>query len=1154
MLKNKITAAFLGLALCLPVVLISAPTAQAQDIRIYTPGTGNVPTSNKPPLVVLTLDLSILQLTDKLPVVGGVLGDLGGPLSGVTDALHKLDITSDQGLLARLDILRLLLYQVLKQLVGLRVAIVVPYGVEDSLDVRQLAARKGTTPNEILANRGYSLDGVVDTLGLAGCELAERLGDSCGLVGGILGGLGDLLNAHQLSELNLKGLDLSGFPNKEVITERSAAIIFSTGNSAILGTQLDDRVKNVVNLVNNVVEGVGEYQNLTFAVDFRAVDVYNELVNYLDGGTKPSSTTLTAANVLDGNGEYISPLQNCANTTVHVINVLLSQPVDSTTFASKTDGAGANDFDYGKLYSLTSSYLVAGPEGGGVLNIVQNALGSATTLIGSTTGLSFLAGGTVRATAIRENLDISGSLSGAQVVQNRLAGGSRPLYAGGFFYQSSNKTRIWAGSLEKLTLADSDNSPGVDKVEQASGAFTWPGTVKPANDDCSNNSTFPCVYYEDSTHKVANLDLAKVTIKDLATLPGNSTLEAAKQVAWARGYQTRYNRLGEDGYKGLLGFLTSTVGFLTGTLENVLNAVIGFVLPGACSATNGCQHKFLGICYDSAEDWLNSVTDALQDLLGAVGGLLGLDLATCSVPQKNAFAKTRDGMGDILHSDPLAIDYGTPENPDIRIFFGTNTGFLHQFSEDTGYEVWRFAPRATLQHFGEWRTESYQNPHGPYGVDGAPIAYIKNTGDTAIKASEGDKVYLYFGLRRGGKRYYALDVTNPDQKPILVWTINSKDVPGNKFSNLGWTFSMPAIGKAYGDDREKHVVLIFGGGYDKGNDPPAAVGNYPDVDCDTVGSGGGCTDDANDEVGTALYVVNALSGKLIHKFTGGSDYSIKDSIPSAPTAVDTNGDSLLDYVYVGDTGGRAWRADISADNPDNWRMKLIAELGRHDKSKMSDDRRFFHPPDVVRVSNGDYTFRLVVIASGNRAAPLKTQTQNYLYVLIDSKGTEFPIKPDNSLASEELIESKDLLTNVNGKNCSPSCSMLDPKFPHAGWKLKLDTPGEKALSSPITLNGTIVLTTYVPPDPSPNACTPQEGTGKLYAVQLTTGGQAKWSSVSKDIIDPRGIPSTLQYIGSGRFLARGDTGDDDNNNFTVLNVGSQRVWRTYWRTRKSAHW
>ena len=43
--------------------------------------------------------------------------------------------------------------------------------------------------------------------------------------------------------------------------------------------------------------------------------------------------------------------------------------------------------------------------------------------------------------------------------------------------------------------------------------------------------------------------------------------------------------------------------------------------------------------------------------------------------------------------------------------------------------------------------------------------------------ADGDQVYVYFGMRRGGKSYYALDVSDPDD-PKILWRINKGDAGG----------------------------------------------------------------------------------------------------------------------------------------------------------------------------------------------------------------------------------------------------------------------------------------------------------------------------------------------------------------------------------------
>lgn len=118
-----------------------------------------------------------------------------------------------------------------------------------------------------------------------------------------------------------------------------------------------------------------------------------------------------------------------------------------------------------------------------------------------------------------------------------------------------------------------------------------------------------------------------------------------------------------------------------------------------------------------------------------------------------------DIMGDPMHSQPLAIDFGGDGNSNVRIFVGTNHGMLHAF-KDTGSSVeesWAFMPYELLSNVQELRDNSYANGHSVYGIDGSPVSYLERNDSGAIT-----KAWIFFGMRRGGSSYYGFDVTAPD--------------------------------------------------------------------------------------------------------------------------------------------------------------------------------------------------------------------------------------------------------------------------------------------------------------------------------------------------------------------------------------------------------
>ena len=665
-----------------------------------------------------------------------------------------------------------------------------------------------------------------------------------------------------------------------------------------------------------------------------------------------------------------------------------------------------------------------------------------------------------------------------------------------------------------------------------------------------SGSDGPRVYYQSGggtagTLPVASLNIDSATVTDARpALEAEDDLEAAKLIAWARGYETDPDELGEEGYGGLLGFLNGLVNGLTDLIEDLLEATLRGVF---------CNPVFGGL----------------------FGQLLGYN---CDVPSADEPPAKPWVMGDVLHSDPLAIEYGTADDSDIRVFVGTNAGFLHQFRDSpdgqgtfAGQEVWRFSPRAVMDHYRIWRTNSPTAASRPYGVDGAPVAHIEDR-DGIIKAADGDKVRLYFGLRRGGKGYYALDVTSPDSAPTGLWRIEKTD--GGDFDELGLTFSTPRVGSvglaAGGGDARRTPVLVFGGGYDggytgggtplgkdaaSGSDFDAGKSANAAANRDLVGD--------DDDEGNALYVVDAETGELIWKArngnragagrAGGTDVwnhpDLDDGIAAAPTALDTDGDGLLDRIYVGDTGGRVWRADLGDPDPGNRQMAPSTPGISLTQASMRYCAGISPPASTASpILTSSICLASMPRSSrpSNRAAPYNRHTRNHLFVLKDAAALDVDADP---------IEPGDLADfDANCVGDGDCASLLDADFTDMGWSMRLPGSGEKALSAPTTMTGTILFTSYLPPAVDAAACTPQEGTGRLYAVDLRTAEPALddfaadgESSAGGSFYGARGtsmaaagIPGDVRYLAPGVFLG---------SDYSLTQVDHRQIWRTYWRDR-----
>jgi type IV pilus assembly protein PilY1 len=522
---------------------------------------------------------------------------------------------------------------------------------------------------------------------------------------------------------------------------------------------------------------------------------------------------------------------------------------------------------------------------------------------------------------------------------------------------------------------------------------------------------------------------------------------------------------------------------------------------------------------------------------------------------------TRDWLlGDAIHSRPIAINYGartgySNTNPDIRLFMGSNDGFLRQFrntdtvangSGQSGEEVWGFIPRELLSNIqGLADNNGSSNPPNtdgshPYGMDGEVVTLVIDQ-DKDGTIETGDKVYLYSGMRRGGRSYYALDVTDPDS-PELMWSIDNTTTG---FESLGLTFSTPVVTSVRYDGTDKNV-LIFAGGYDTNKDNEIR-------DPDTMGN--------------AIYVVDAVSGALIWSAVDGAGTNtdtvfyksdLDHSIPAKVAPLDSNNNGVTDRLYVGDTSGIVWRVDLpEGTDPnhrrDNWTITKFADV---DDAAVEEDRRFFHAAELVQTSDSKGEYDGVLIGTGDRASPLETTDENIL-LLFKDRNTVSGVPPTTILDDDQIA---DVTTCVTGTEagCDTTSGALSPNSLQYGWKIVL-REGEKALSKPLLAAGNVYFTTYSPKGLN-NNCAPDEGEGFLYLVNLKDGTQAvNWKDFDDNgnEIDVRyqgvgpGIPAPATALTSDVVLIPGtgaDVDGDGDKDKLALTEGKSR-WIYYWRQK-----
>ena len=537
-----------------------------------------------------------------------------------------------------------------------------------------------------------------------------------------------------------------------------------------------------------------------------------------------------------------------------------------------------------------------------------------------------------------------------------------------------------------------------------------------------------------------------------------------------------------------------------------------------------------------------------------------------------------DVFGDPLHSKPLVVNYGgTADSQDVRIIVGTNAGVLHMFQDKSDTQVdenWAFMPKELFKNITVLRS-NYASSSKVYGIDGPPTLYkLDVNGDGVINSGDGDKAWVFFGLRRGGSSYYGLDISNPNS-PSLMWKIDNTTTG---YEELGQSWSKPKVGysKLNMDSSGAKPVLFFGGGYA--------------ISKDASGIGG------NDSVGRAIYMADAATGKLKWSLSPAANsakntnFSGTDSIPAGIGILDGDSDGLVDRLYAADTGGNVWRIDMPGSVPSSstepWTVFKLAQLGS--ESDLAEDRRFFNEPSIVRaiitdtihtvkkvngtivsddVSQQNRPYDAILIGSGDRSTPLNSDTNNKFFMIKDENiiTHSFPTigtTPIIPVPAPVLVGDLYDYTNNPFKDATGTTlqNLQIAVSLKSGWFFDFQGSGEKSTASAIAIEGVAYFSSFQPAASNSNSCQIDPVSGFLYAVDLALGTTV-YNWTSQKIVTTVGTIDTPQIVVTSdnpNVTPTPCTGDNcphvDKDNATVkLLAGKILVpvnktldtWRTY---------
>jgi type IV pilus assembly protein PilY1 len=425
-------------------------------------------------------------------------------------------------------------------------------------------------------------------------------------------------------------------------------------------------------------------------------------------------------------------------------------------------------------------------------------------------------------------------------------------------------------------------------------------------------------------------------------------------------------------------------------------------------------------------------------------------------------------LGDIIHAEPLVIREPTASYSDTGysafksanasrtkiVVQGANDGMLHAFNAATGAEEWAYVPNLLMANLNNLsRKNGYTHK---YYVDGTPVS-----GDVDLNNSGGVvgtpdwRTIVVGGLGKGGRGYYALDVTQipgpeTDLAGKVLWEFPNSATNATVRANIGYSFGRPIIAKT----RAQGWVVLVASGYNNGTSTGDSGGN---------GQG-------------YLFVLNAKTGALIKAIGTGvgsaTDPSGLAHISGRVASGTSN--STVEYVYGGDLKGNVWRFDLThASNINQWSVTKLAALV--DASGNAQPVTTEPELGTVRITGGAYK-RFVYVgtgrylgdsdipgSSGANANASQTQT---MYGLVDDLSTPGGTNPViNPLRAS--LQQQTFTVYADGSRIASANSLNFST--QKGWYLDLPTSGERLDTHPTLVFGALIFNTNVP---SADPCVP----------------------------------------------------------------------------------
>ncbi|BEP39506.1 PilC/PilY family type IV pilus protein [Variovorax sp. V15] len=402
------------------------------------------------------------------------------------------------------------------------------------------------------------------------------------------------------------------------------------------------------------------------------------------------------------------------------------------------------------------------------------------------------------------------------------------------------------------------------------------------------------------------------------------------------------------------------------------------------------------------------------------------------------------------------------------VYAGANDGMLHAFNgaltgTGAGNELFAYVPSMlfsgpsspatpTVDGLQQLGNPDYQHR---YYVDASPKAFdidFNTAGGVFTTTATGNnsdwRTVLIGGLGKGGKGFYAIDITDPASmtsedtiKTKVLWEFSS--ATSGVGNTLGYSFGTPVVLKT----KKYGWVVVFTSGYN------------------------------NSDGFGYVYFVNPKTGALLEKVQTGTSSA---GLAQLTAYITDFTDGTADALYAGDLNGQLWRFDVTAAKGST--AAYPAPLKLATLADTSGAQPITTQP-LVEIDPKSKK-RYVLFGTGQLldTVDINSKAGQSFYAIIDGDATSF----DKSRTA--AITRNDLAALIEDNLTGKTAFSLGTKL---GWYLDLGSDATSGTTWRVTLgatsfNGVVVFSSLMT---TGDACSPS-GQSRIYAVNYGSGTTA----------------------------------------------------------------